>query len=100
MPILQQYESNVHTHKKQRKPFIKQYTYWTFPKKKQKGYGAKFTKKNEKMPKNIVPNSLMSYIFIFKKWQEFFSILKLQIWYCYFVNVQQKPSLGKQNKNT
>jgi hypothetical protein len=52
------------------------------------------------MPKNIVPNSLMSYIFIFKKWQEFFSILKLQIWYCYFVNVQQKPSLGKQNKNT
>jgi len=37
-------------------------------KQEKKGYGAKFTKKNEKRSKNIVLNSLMSYIFIFKKW--------------------------------
>jgi hypothetical protein len=31
----------------------------------QKGYGAKFTKKNEKKAQKHSPNSLMSYIFIY-----------------------------------
>jgi len=64
MPILQQYQSNVHAHKT--KKVIRQTIHiLNIFKQEQKGYATKFTKKNEKRPKNIVPNFLMSNIFIY-----------------------------------
>jgi hypothetical protein len=65
----------------------------------QKAYGAKFTKKNEKRPKNIVPNSLMSYILFLKMTRVFFSSetskLILLLCECKTKN-KVLPSLGKQ----
>jgi hypothetical protein len=52
MPILQQYESIVHAHKKQKKSFIKQYTYWTFPNKNKKVMEQSLPRKMKKAQKH------------------------------------------------